>query len=655
MVDGFYLNYNEKHLYLLDSKRRPIECLTNLISNFNHINIFNSTGEMSFVIYYDDETKHIYDLFIENVTHLRLEDYGEFVVFGTPETNEGEVRYKTVTCKDEEFMLNKRLLTLVNNSASWFSGVLWTTDTSMPCVMREFFKEVPSWSIGTVDEEIDTTKKSFRDIKKQNMLKFTYENIEEAFDCIPFFNSLNRTISFKKTKNAVDDTGIVLSFSNFINSLTKETINDMFCTRMYVEGGNLDIRRANADGRNYVYSYEKFYGLMSNSLSTHLQQWIATCDDNEEVYRNTFAEWSEEQTKYEILKAQYDSLSPTHSKLNQEWAYANTIYGDGSVEEQEKEDIYWDWVSSSGFSGLWDRVYQAKTLADSKKSILDGINSNCKISNFLTSEDLVELDQFETEGSYKQECFAYIKGMSEEDKGGISQLLKDYANEEIQRCNAPRYTWDVNLSNFCTIEGCEYFAESLDVGKYITLFDDVTREAVKLIVVKIETDKENPKDLKLSFSDRMTGHSYYPKLNELLNNAIKNMDDIETTNVRIDDLETEIGSTNANIDIVSSRVDYLYQNPPLPKPATNTSLGAVQVPPTSSVSVALQSNIETGVKAGDIDIKLGQEFKRDADGTIRLVTEAIEVKEVKYYTTFPTQAQLDADGVVIGDYVDVKA
>lgn len=646
LKEGFYLNSNEKHLYLLDSKRRPIECLTNIISNFNLINVFNSTGEMSFVIYYSEETKHVYNAFVEKMTHLRLEDYGEFIVDIAPENKSGEVRYKTVTCKDEEYMLNKRLLTLVNNSASFFSGVLWTADTSVPCVMREFFKEVPSWSIGTVDSEIDNAKKSFRDIKKQNMLKFVYENIEQAFDCIPFFNSLNRTISFKKTQNAVEDTGIVLSFSNFIDSIAKESINDTFCTRMYTEGANLDIRRSNPDGRNYVYYYEKFYDLMSSDLSTHLKLYLKAIDDNEVVYITAFAEWSEAETQKVYYRGKIDSLYPEWRRQQDGLIIALEKKKNGKI-TQEQYDALWeshvDWCAEeNGWNKCNEQESYYIPIATQKKQVLDEINNTCKPSNFLTTEDLIELDQFETEGSYKQESFAYIKGMSELEKGEISQILKTYANEEISRCNSPRYTYNVSLSNFCTVEGCEYFAESLDVGKYITLYDDITNEIVKLIVVKIETDKENPKDLKLTFSDKMTGHEKFSVLNEYLNNAIKNMDDIESTNSRVDEIETAVSGITDTCETLNSRINDIYENA-LPSVGGTTYTLKIAKP----ISTENPNGVLGGMVPDNTTIKV--------DAITGVASVTVMPKEIKYYQTIPTPEQYTADGVVIGDSIDVKA
>ena len=175
MVDGWYNGYLNRHLYLIKgegSSRFPIVCLTRMITEFNHINIFNETGEISFKIEYDENTKKIYDLFIERVTHLRLDGFGEFVVDDIDETIEGEYRCKVIVAKDEEYMLNYRLLSLVNNSSTLFNGVLWTTDLTKSCLMREVLSNIPSWSIGTVDSEITTNPLTFKDVRKQNMLKF---------------------------------------------------------------------------------------------------------------------------------------------------------------------------------------------------------------------------------------------------------------------------------------------------------------------------------------------------------------------------------------------------------------------------------------------------------------------------------------------------
>lgn len=567
MIDGYLKVFKDKHLYIINYSHKPILDITEFVKDLTIIPLFNGTDEVSFTITMNKKYKQIYDMVQKEIFYL-LEDFGFLKTESLSEVDSGICSTKTVTCKSEEYrQFNDRNITLVDTSKSYVSLPLYDGNGGDSILKRLIGKsgEIPSWSVGTIDSTITTNPYTFKDIKKNNILNFVYQNIEETYDCIPFFDSLNHTLSFKKYDNAVEDTGIVLALDTLIQEFGKGCATDTYCTKMYVEGGNLDIRRVNPHGLNYVYNYDGVYDKMSESLRTHLQEWLKACDDYEDEYLVKFAEWSEIQTERDALKIEVNALRPIHQQFWDE----NGIKSETLEPEEWLADWaerYLQWVTATGYSDKYNRLDYLESIIPKKLNVLEEINIECKREKFLTQEDLIELDMFEIEKSYKQESFAYVDGMTEKEKGEIAYMLKQYAQEEIARCNKPRFNFTAKLSNFCTIKGCEDFADQLNVGKYVRVLDS-NGNMYKIIVVKIEANKDEPEDITITFSDKMTGHEHFPQLNEYLNNYMKTIEAQEEINNKLSDIQTQIDKVYVDINTTNNKVNSLFEN--LPKTASS--------------------------------------------------------------------------------------
>lgn len=548
------------HLYILNGKRQRIHCITTLVSNLVINKKLNGTNEIKFDIVYDNKYKEIYNKLTFDAI-LLLDNFGEFVIDSESEDNQGHILIKSLGCKSSEWKMNSRCLTLAtSNVDKYFQGYLYSTDVGENSIMSEIFKEIPSWSIGTVDPTINR-KLTFKDIKKNNIHNFIYNNIEQTYDCIPFFNSINHTISFKSTENSKVDSGIVLSFDNFVTKFGKECVNDTVCTKMYVEGGNLDIRRVNCYGDNFVYNYDKVYHLMSDTLRNELQNWFALVATYENDYATKFTDWSELSIE---LKTNNDIVDNTDAQMKE---YNDTYFvmknqGASQAELDAYFAIWYEWQFTSGRWDALDKVDELEPLVDAKYQELQSIVNICKRSANLTQSSLIELDMFEREQSYKQDAFAYISWMNEEQKSEISQMLKEQATKELARMNEPRFNFTIDLVNFCNITGCEYFANELDVGKYITIID-TNGNTYKPIIIAIEYDTNNESAIKLTFSDKLSGHESFAQLNKYINDAIKTKQDFDTLDNRVDGIQDNIDDlysrTNAIGDRISNVVNSLRE------------------------------------------------------------------------------------------------
>ena len=572
--DGYWMDIENKYIYILNSLRVPMYCINNIIETFKIEKELIGTGNFTFNIIYRKEYDTIYRL-LENgkgILHLRLEDYGEFIERDVSSIVENGQTILTVTCKDEHDKFNDHLFTLPNtydnkNVTSYYAKPLveYNEDGSISTDKENLMKRIfddkyggfVSWSSNKnlIDEEIDLGKiMTFKGIKNQNLYKFIHENMVTAYDIIPIFDSLNRTIQLKKTKNVCEDTGIIISFDNFIESFSKSNICDTFCTKMYTEGGNLTTNWVNPDGGSYLYNYDNCYPLMSNRLKEHLNNYKTTCETNEAEYKERFLLYNEAKTNSDVYETQVYALIDTDNKLYNEYSLYLELYGETDTRTVTARETYNDWLAETDYFNLVKKFHYWSALVTPRENSLKEINNMCKRDNFLTLEDKIELEQFETESNYKQEAFSYFEKATAQQKSDIALLLKEYATNELEKYNAPRNTISISLSNLCRIKECSNFARQLNVGKYITLRDEQDN-LYKMIVVKIGYDRSNPQDLEITLSDKLSEHEFFPKLNDYLNNIIKTNQEVNELQEEFNDIKGDVTKVNYALDGVKSQVE----------------------------------------------------------------------------------------------------
>jgi len=142
-------------------------------------------------------------------------------------------------------------------------------------VLNTILRLAPSWKIGSVDDEINSTFREF-DIDVDSVLNFLLNTAQSSFNCVFFFDSVEKTISAKAIDHLGTFKGFLLSENSYIKSIT-ETINiDDIVSKLYVYGkDNLDIRQENILGEEYILdlSYYRNSNFMSQSLLDSLDNY----------------------------------------------------------------------------------------------------------------------------------------------------------------------------------------------------------------------------------------------------------------------------------------------------------------------------------------------------------------------------------------------
>ena len=137
---------------------------------------------------------------------------GYFIITDVSEDSDGSVPTKTIKALSYEFAL-------VTKKLSAFGGTYPIYDILTPddSLLGEIIARAPAWSIGEVDSELLAKYRTF-DVADMNIYDFLVNDVEEAYDCVIIFDTLNKTISAKTLDNVTVDTDVYMSHDNLINT-----------------------------------------------------------------------------------------------------------------------------------------------------------------------------------------------------------------------------------------------------------------------------------------------------------------------------------------------------------------------------------------------------------------------------------------------------
>lgn len=150
------------------------------------------------------------------------------------------------------------------------------------------------WSIGHVDKKFINKKVRF-EIENTSIYNFITQELANSLECIPVFDSLNKTISLYSVENIGMDTGINLSYDTVQNSLDIQCDENSIFTRFKVSGGDgLSIKQVNfgtdiIEDLSYFMDYRDSNGqrlFVTDELYNKYQSYIKWKDDNREQFKN---------------------------------------------------------------------------------------------------------------------------------------------------------------------------------------------------------------------------------------------------------------------------------------------------------------------------------------------------------------------------------
>ena len=173
------------------------------------------------------------------------------------------------------------------------------------------------WKIGTIDanikERIDYKGETHRyflsdetyafQVDNQDVYSFLTQDVSQAFSCIFFFDTVNKTINATYVDNIGEDTNVYIGWRNIQNSLTGTRADQLYTATTVSGGEGIDnIGYANfGDSEIEDYSYFMDTKYVPEDLIAHYNAWVEYRENRRGEYIEAMKNWFVANTKcYEL-------------------------------------------------------------------------------------------------------------------------------------------------------------------------------------------------------------------------------------------------------------------------------------------------------------------------------------------------------------------
>lgn len=379
------------------------------------------------------------------------------------------------------------------------------------------------WKLNHVDTAVayenGVEKMRWQESINTNWLDFIKNDIAEQFDCLPLFDTINKTIDLIDINSMGEEIKLFLSKDNYLKSKQKTIEGNEFITLLKLKGDDeLDIREYLPSAYDFITDFSYFIeiGEMSNELVTALNkydemvakryiQWRALVDEkiskqkeldlNRTLWQMSIS--TLERYKYEIQK--YKLMEDTINESLTKVSYSN---------EADNELIL--------RFGIDDIVSQIGLL----EVAISEINKLCRYETctddngqlIFNKQLLNELSEFIFMDEYKNDAF--IDG----------NMLLEKGKKELEKRSRPTVSITVDSINFMNRIIDNNFRlkwnGELYFGDIIVLIDDETGEEEYYYFIGYDIDYESNK-LTLKISNKKTDREDTKTINTWLK-EIKN-------------------------------------------------------------------------------------------------------------------------------------
>lgn len=400
------------------------------------------------ITYYDD-------ILLKNRILFEDQDI-MFVITGCNETIDGVAKTKSVECVSLDAEDFNKPVTIREGLYAIFDPL--KQDESL---LHIIIKQIPEWTIGNVDAELQTLKRRF-DSYNDNAYAFLMNNMEDMFECIFTFDTINKKVHCETNENHGGDSPVVLRMTSVVKDATKNTDNSKFTTAFEVMGGNgLSISSVNPLGTNIMYDYSGVYDRMNSTFRDKVVSW-----DN----------------KVKSRQQEFANISTT---LNTKFAELQTMQTDLKKIENDKA-AKWEALSiapDSTYHSLWmeytdlerkelDKKNEIKTKQleiENVKAQLKVINDDLQPLNNFTTNELVMLSRYTYIAQVIDEDFTQNSNMSNKEIQDTSQRLYDKYKAILHKQSGELISVDVNMDNIIFDKDYEYYTKNLVLGRDVTV------------------------------------------------------------------------------------------------------------------------------------------------------------------------------------------
>ena len=514
---------------------------------------FNAVSTLSFRLHkheYEDaeQDAHFANLFdsMQNRRVLYLDDIGFFVITNVTYGYEDGETYKDIEASSAEIEMQDKKLPFIENGTYRFDEIFkMVTDT------------LPMWQTGRVDTAVLNKYRTFEDIDTdQNVLAFLLEDMQTAYECIFVFDITNRIVDVYDQHTYANETSIIITKSDLIDSVEIEESSDDLYTALSVFGdSDLSIAAVNPLGTITMYNFDHYLSWMPPALRDKVKAWQdlvryyanvdGTTPDKDnypklgELYAEQYVAFIDADSEVEKINIHlemyqrcYDNVAATGNSLVP--SYNKYIEAaDGEPIPEDIEDIVeLQRVIKGMISDAKTALAAAEQDRTAKEAAADAtwekmmeVNRVVDITTYFTHDEYAELSSYISEGTYTDEYVTVTDDMDYKEQYEQLRTLYYRALDQLEKISQPTQEFSIDVENFLFEKDFSHMSEQLETGCIINVeLED--GDIAPLFLTAITVNYEDL-ELSLTFGNRFCRFDPQAMFKDVLGNVKRSANSIE--------------------------------------------------------------------------------------------------------------------------------
>jgi len=382
----------------------------------------------------------------DDIIGMRIIDminWGRFILMNPSIKNDGVKEIKSCKAYSLEYELTYKKIFLEEATYNF-----WNPLSPDDTILGMIIAELPSWTIGTVDEDLINKYRTLSS-DNANTYNFIKSTLQKLYGCIFDFDSYTRTINVRSTANEAVSKPVYLSMDNLVKEIQIDEDTESIVTALDVCGGeDVDIRSVNPMGTNMIYNLDYFMNTtqFDQSVIDKWNSWKQSFEANQLTYYNisiermlkTSAILTEQVVLSDLKNIKLASLESERAVYVEYLAqHANKNSSDYSDFQSKLKDV------NRRIASVEDEISAQETvvnrLKDAEAELTDNlitIQKSVAFDKFFTHDELIILDRYFKEESIEESSFVVseVDSYSDSDiSNAISNVRVSFANTKFTR------------------------------------------------------------------------------------------------------------------------------------------------------------------------------------------------------------------------------
>lgn len=504
---------------------------------------FNTTSELNFRlnrIRREDPEENVYvtKLYraIQNRRLIFVEDVGFFVIRDVTDGYENGLHYKDVRAESCEYEISQRALPYIEDGTYKFEDLL-----------EKIISSLPLWKVDAVNLDVAAKWRTFEDVNiDANALSFLLEDMQNAYECIFEFDTINRLINVYDQNYFVEQTNIHITKDDLIESIEINENSDDLYTAISVQGDDyLNISPVNPLGGNVIYNFDYYLDWMSPALSDKVKSWKNLVRSKETVYYDLNCQYYNKLTDQSVSTADIEMLNiqlqmyrrmrdniVAESSTTTVESYNEVIVKNGGVPVGINNELSDTLVEidrlisevKAKIEAVQNALGSTGSSMDSLITQIDEIRNEVDILQYFTEDEYVELSNYIFEGNYTDEYITVTESMTYDERFEQMKTLYDRAVGRLSRISEPTQEFSIDVENFLFVKEFSEWSSQLRTGCLINV--ELETDDIAALFLSSITVNYDDKELSMTFGNRFNRFDPKAMFNNVLGDIKKSANSI---------------------------------------------------------------------------------------------------------------------------------